>query len=227
LIETVEELESYSYSISHDMRAPLRSMHGFSQILLEECQNGLSAEHQSYLRKINSGAARLDQLIQDVLSYSLVSRTKFKLQPVNLDQLTRDVIEQYPGFQPPDVDIQIEGILPSVMANEATLTQCISNLLGNATKFVESGITPKVRIRAETLGNECRLWVSDNGIGISPKDLDRIFGIFVKIHPVDKYGGTGIGLSIVRKAAEKMGGKVGVESTLGQGSRFWLQLKKV
>jgi signal transduction histidine kinase len=227
LIETVEELESYSYSISHDMRAPLRSMHGFSQILLEECQNGLSTEHQSYLRKINSGASRLDQLIQDVLSYSLVSRTKFKLQPVNLDRLTRDVIEQYPGFQPPDVDIQIEGILPNVMANEATLTQCISNLLGNATKFVEPGITPKVRVRAETMGNECRIWFSDNGIGISPKDLDRIFGIFVKIHPVDKYGGTGIGLSIVRKATEKMGGKVGVESTFGQGSRFWLQLKKV
>jgi len=226
LIETVEELESYSYSISHDMRAPLRSMHGFSQILLDECQSSLSPEHQSYLRKINSGALRLDRLIQDVLSYSMVSRTKFKLQPINLDRLTRDVIEQYPGFQLPEVDIQIERVLPEVMANEATLTQCISNLLGNAIKFVEPEITPKIRIRAEAIGNECRIWFSDNGIGISAMDLDRIFGIFVKIHPAEKYGGTGIGLSIVRKAAEKMGGKVGVESTPGQGSRFWLQLKK-
>jgi signal transduction histidine kinase len=226
LVATVEELEGYSYSISHDMRAPLRSMQGFSQILLEECEGQLSPEHQSFLRKINSGALRLDRLIQDVLNYSLVSRSKFKLQPVDLDQLIRDIIEQYPGFQAPDVDIQVSGSLPKVMANEATLTQCISNLLGNAIKFVEPGITPRIRIRAETIDKECRIWFSDNGIGISASDLDRIFGIFVKIHPVEKYGGTGIGLSIVRKAAEKMEGKVGVESTLGQGSSFWLQLKK-
>ncbi len=225
LIQTVEELESYSYSISHDMRAPLRSMHGFSQILMDECSEGLSPEHFSYLKKINSGAERLDQLIRDVLSYSLVSRSKFKIQPLDLDRLTRDVLEQYPGFQAPDVNIQIEGRLPRVMANEATLTQCLSNLLGNAIKFVAQGAKPRVRISAETIGDECRIWFVDNGIGIASVDVDRIFGIFVKVHPTEKYGGTGIGLSIVRKAAEKMNGKVGVESTLHEGSRFWLQLK--
>ena len=225
LTETIEELERYSYSISHDMRAPLRSMSGFSQILMEECMDQLSPEHASYLRKINSGAVRLDRLIQDVLSYSLVSRTKFRLQPIDLQQLARDVIEQYPGFQLPDADIEIEGTLPRVMANEATLTQCISNLLGNAIKFVAPGTVPRIRIRAEPQGRECRIWFVDNGIGIAPVDLDRIFGIFVKVHSSDTYAGTGIGLSIVRKAAEKMGGSVGVESTLNEGSRFWLQLK--
>jgi two-component system sensor histidine kinase/response regulator len=223
LVESIEELERYSYSISHDMRAPLRSMHGFSEILLEDCQE-LSPEHQAHLRKISSGAVRLDRLIQDVLSYSVVSRSRFKLEPVDLHRLARDIIEQYPGFQPPDADVQIEGSLPRVMANEATLTQCISNLIGNAIKFVEPGTQPKVRLSAEPHGNETRIWFVDNGIGIAPADLNRIFGIFIKVHAAETYGGTGIGLSIVRKAAEKMRGQVGVESTLHAGSRFWLQL---
>jgi signal transduction histidine kinase len=125
----------------------------------------------------------------------------------------------------PDADVQIEGVLPNVLANEATLTQCVSNLVGNAIKFVKPGITPRVRIKAEAVGDESRIWFTDNGIGIAPADLDRIFGIFVKIHAPETYSGTGIGLSIVRKAAQKMGAKVGVESSLDSGSRFWLQLK--
>jgi signal transduction histidine kinase len=114
-----------------------------------------------------------------------------------------------------------------VWANEATLTQCISNLLGNAIKFVAPGEEPRVRIRAERLGEDARIWFEDNGIGIDPRDQERIFGIFVKVHPVQTYNGTGIGLSIVRRAAEKMGGKVGLESEPGKGSRFWLQLRAV
>lgn len=225
LTETIEELESYSYSISHDMRAPLRTMHGFSQILLEEAPEILSDEHKGFLNKISAGAARLDKLIQDVLSYSVIARSKFKVYPVDLDLLTREIIEQYPGFQMPDADVQIEGKLPRVMANEATLTQCISNLVGNAIKFVPPGNTPKVRIRAEVANEEVTIWFVDNGIGIAPEDLDRIFGIFIKIHSAETYAGTGIGLSIVRKSAEKMHGKVGVESTVGEGSRFWIKLK--
>jgi signal transduction histidine kinase len=199
-------------------------MFGFSEILLEECHD-LKPEHQRYLRKIVSGATRLDQLIQDVLSYSMISRSAFKLHPIDLDQLTRDIIEQYPGFQLPEADVGIEGHLPKVLANEAAMTQCVSNLVSNAIKFVKPGTTPQVRVRAERLGDETRVWFIDNGIGIAPADLDRIFGIFVKIHSPETYSGTGIGLSIVRKAAQKMNAKVGVESTLDSGSRFWLQLK--
>jgi two-component system sensor histidine kinase/response regulator len=227
LQETVQELERYSYSISHDMRAPLRAMKGYSEILIEEAAPGMSAEHQAYLLKIASAAKRLDRLIEDVLSYSLLSRSKFKLTPIDADQLVREIIEQYPGLQPPDADIRIEGRLPMVWANEAILTQCISNLLGNAIKFVPPKVTPRVVVRVEITGEEVTFWFEDNGIGIAPRDLDRIFGIFVRVHSTESYRGTGIGLSIVRRAAEKMGGKVGVESTLGQGSRFWLQIRTV
>lgn len=225
LTETVDDLERYSYSISHDLRAPLRTMNGYSQILVEECEGILPPEQFGFVKKIAAGALRLDRLIQDVLNYSVVAKSKFKLQPVDLDQLVRDIIEQYPGFQLPQADVQIEGTLPRVMASEAPLTQCISNFIGNALKFVEPGVVPRVRIRAEVKGGDCLIWFVDNGIGIAPADLDRIFGIFVKVHPSDSYAGTGIGLSIVRKAAQKMSGEVGVESVVGSGSRFWLRLK--
>jgi two-component system sensor histidine kinase/response regulator len=225
LQDTVQELERYSYSISHDMRAPLRAMKGYADVLIEEAAPQMSEEHQAFLHKISSASQRLDRLIEDVLSYSLLSRSKFNLKSVNADELIREIIEQYPGFQPPEVDIRIEGKLPVVWANEATLTQCVSNLLGNAIKFVPKDRKPAIVIRADVHNKETRIWIEDNGIGIAPHDLERIFGIFVKVHSASSYAGTGIGLSIVRRAAEKMGGQVGVESTLGQGSRFWLKLK--
>jgi two-component system sensor histidine kinase/response regulator len=227
LQETVQELERYSYSISHDMRAPLRAMKGYSDILLEEAGPKIAPEHQAFLQKIASAAKRLDRLIEDVLSYSLLSRSKFKLTPVDSDQLIREIIEQYPGLQLPEADIRIEGQLPMVWANEAILTQCISNLLGNAIKFVPAKVTPMIVVRAEVSGEDATFWFEDNGIGIAPRDLDRIFGIFVQVHSSESYRGTGIGLSIVRRAAEKMGGQVGVESTLGEGSRFWLKIRTV
>jgi signal transduction histidine kinase len=146
---------------------------------------------------------------------------------MDMDRLTREIIEQYPGMQSPEADVQIEGALPRVWANEATLTQCVSNLLGNAIKFVVPGEKPHVRIRAERSKEFVRIWFEDKGIGIAARDQERIFGIFVKVHPTQTYNGTGIGLSIVRRAAEKMGGKIGVESELGSGSRFWLELRAV
>jgi signal transduction histidine kinase len=225
LQDTVQELERYSYSISHDMRAPLRAMKGYSEVLLEEAAGSLSEEHQGFLHKISSASIRLDRLIEDVLSYSLLSRSKFKLKPIDADALIREIIDQYPGFQQPEVNIEIKGKLPVVWANEATLTQCISNLLGNAIKFVPTGTQPHIVLRAEVRDKEATIWVEDNGIGIAPNDLERIFGIFVKVHSAESYAGTGIGLSIVRRAAEKMGGQVGVESALNQGSRFWIKLK--
>jgi signal transduction histidine kinase len=110
-----------------------------------------------------------------------------------------------------------------LMANEAALTQCISNLLGNAAKFVAQGVKPVVRIWAEEAEGRVKLWFKDNGIGIAPQDYQRIFDIFQRVDR--SHDGTGIGLAIVKKAAERMGGKVGVESTFGQGTSFWLDLQ--
>lgn len=225
LQETVSELDSYSYSISHDMRAPLRAMTGYAEILIEECGGSLDEEHRNFLHKISSAARRMDRLIEDVLGYSRISRSRFTLEPIDVDRLTREIIELYPGMQPDEATIEIQGKLPVVQANEALLTQCISNLLSNAIKFMPPGIKPHIRVRGEVENGEAVLWFEDNGIGIAPEDAERIFGIFVKVHSSEVYVGTGIGLSIVRKSVEKMSGKVGVDSEVGKGSRFWLKLR--
>lgn len=224
LTETIAELETYSYSISHDMRAPLRAMRGYADILVEECSGALDGRHRGYLTRIASAAERMDQLIQDVLTYSVTARQTFPLEPIDIDRLIREIIEQYPVFKSARAKIVIDDRLPPVRGNVAALTQVLSNLLTNAVKFVPAGETARVRIRAEDLSGQIRIWVEDSGIGIPVDDRERIFGMFTKLHPPERYEGTGIGLSIVRKAVEKMGGTVGVESEEGKGSRFWFQL---
>ena len=227
LRESIGELEGFSYSVSHDMRAPLRAMQSYSQYLLDEYSSKLDEKGVGYLHQIMRSAVRLDRLIQDVLSYTRILRSPLPMEPVDLDRLVRDIIETYPNGQPIKPEIQIKGKLPKVVGNEALLTQCVSNLLGNGAKFVSPGTTPHLEISAETMQDaSIRVWFKDNGIGIAPENHERIFRLFERIHPSTQYEGTGIGLTIVRKATERMGAQVGFESELGKGSNFWIQLKK-
>jgi signal transduction histidine kinase len=135
------------------------------------------------------------------------------------------VVDQYPGLQSSEVTITVESPLLPVLGHEASLTQCVANLLNNALKFVAPGSNPHVRIWTEAVAEDVKCFFEDNGIGISPGNLSRIFGIFQRIHAPSEYEGTGIGLAIVRKSIERMSGTVGVESEPGKGSTFWLQLK--
>jgi PAS domain S-box-containing protein len=226
LRETVGELEAFSYSVAHDMRAPLRAMQGFAGILQEDESEHLSETGMDYLRRIAASANRLDLLIRDVLSYSQISRGDLRLDPVNVERLLHDILESYPNLQSAKAEIQVEGSIPKVIANTAALTQVISNLLGNAVKFVKPGVRPQVRIHAEEKGEYVRVWFDDNGIGV-PKELrEKIFEIFQRLNPPSEYDGTGIGLAIVRKALERMHGRVGVESEPAHGSQFWIELKR-
>jgi signal transduction histidine kinase len=222
LNEMIGDLEAFSYSIVHDMRAPLRAMQGFAQLLAEE--SAISETSFDYVRRIKNAAQRMDRLIQDGLSYSRMMRVDLPLAPTDVAALIRGMIDTYPGFQPPEVIIEFEGTFPAVQGNEAGLTQCISNLLDNAVKFHAPGVTPHLRIWAETRNGHVRLFFKDNGIGIPPEAHGKIFEIFHRLDP--KVPGTGIGLAIVKKAAERMGGKVGVISAPGEGSTFWLELAR-
>jgi PAS domain S-box-containing protein len=227
LRDTICELEGFSYSVSHDMRAPLRAMQSFAQFLVDEYGSKLDEQGINYLHQIMRSAVRLDRLIQDVLSYTRILHAKLPMECVDLDRLVRDIIQTHPNGQPVQPEIQIKGTLPKVVGNEALLAQCISNLLSNAAKFVSPGTVPHVDVSAEAIEDDLiRLWFKDNGIGISPENHDRIFRLFERIHPAAEYEGTGIGLTIVRKAAERMGAEVGFESKLGKGSNFWMQLTK-
>jgi PAS domain S-box-containing protein len=225
LQETIGELEMFSYTVAHDMRAPLRAMAGFAQILQEDFGNTLPPEAKSHIIHITSAAARMDMLIQDVLTYTTILHSEIKLSVVDLDILVRQVIQTYPQLHTGEVQIEIEELLPKVLGHPATISQCISNLLTNAVKFVNPGAKPRVKVRAVEHDSCIRVWVEDNGIGIEPKDHKRIFQMFERVH--NEYEGTGIGLAIVRKSIERSRGKVGVESALGEGSKFWLEFKRI
>ena len=220
LRDIVEELEHFSYTITHDMRAPLRAMQLFGEILKEEYGARLDDTGRDYLRRITDAAARMDALVLDALDYSKAVRTQLPLEPIDAGLIVKSIVESYPQFQSPHADIQVFGNFPLVQANAAGLVQCFSNLLENAVKFVEPGTLPQVKVWAEERGNDIRFWVEDNGIGISREQQQRVFVMFQRLSK--KYQGTGVGLALVRKVAERMQGRVGFESEPGQGSRFWL-----
>ncbi|MDB6036783.1 MAG: sensor signal transduction histidine kinase [Verrucomicrobiales bacterium] len=225
LLEKNGELETFSYSISHDLRAPLRTMQGFAAILLEDYGSKFETEGKSYLQRIASSAAQLDRLIQDVLDYSRLSCNPKELAIFDLDKMLREIVETYPNFRVANIEISASSA--QVRGYAVALGQCISNLLGNAIKFVPAGRVPRVKVWTEVKKGRIRLWVEDNGIGILPEDQEKIFDIFTRVQGNGDYEGTGLGLSMVKKAVERMGGRVGVESELGQGSRFWIELDYV
>jgi PAS domain S-box-containing protein len=224
LLEMVAELESWSYSIAHDMRAPLRSMHNFSGFLLHDYGPQLDPIASDYLQRIRVAAQRMDAYINDLLDYGKVGRGRFPLETVNTEQLIVEILDTYPNLQSPKCSIEVQRPLPPVKANASALTQVFSNLLGNAVKFVKPDVVPKVRVWADQKGPWVRLWVEDNGIGITKSAQSRVFGMFQRLHPASAYEGTGIGLAIVRRAVERMGGTVGLESEPNRGSRFWVEL---
>jgi len=224
LQDTIAELEHFSYSITHDMRAPLRAMQGFGSMLQSDSGDRLTPKSADYLRRIVNAARRMDALIRDSLQYAKVVREKIPLAIVEPAPVLRGVLESYPNLQPPKVKIQVEEPLPRVIANEGGLAQCFSNLSVNAIKFVKAGQIPKIRVWAEGRGESVRFWFEDNGIGIPKEYQERIFGMFQQLDR--SYEGTGIGLALVRKTAERMDGRVGVESEPGKGSRFWLEFKR-
>lgn len=224
LNEAVHELEAFSYSVSHDLRAPLRTIRGFTELALEEAGDRLNEEERGYLDRVRRASARLERLISDLLAYTRISKTKIELRPIDLHALVSDIQREHPEFQPPRAEVGIEeGLLPA-MGNEAYLTQCVTNLLGNAVKFVPEGVKPVVRIWTERHGGMVRLYVKDNGIGIPPERLSRAFEMFERLHTTGSYEGTGVGLAIVRRAVQRMKGSVGVTSKVGEGTTFWIEL---
>jgi signal transduction histidine kinase len=227
LEETNQALQAFAYSVSHDLRAPLRAMQGFSEALLDDYGDRLDETGRDYARRVVAAAERMDRLISDLLSYSRVSRTEMTPQNVPLDTAVGEARQGLEtALRERGGAIRVDGPLPPVKAHRPTLVQVIANLLGNALTFTAPGVAPRVRVWAEPRNGQVRLWVEDNGIGIAPEHHERIFRVFERLHGIESYAGTGVGLAIVRKGVERMGGQVGVESAPGAGSRFWIELPR-
>ncbi len=223
LREAVAQMEEFSYTVSHDLRAPLRAMQTYSEALLDEHSGQLDESGLHYLNRIAANARRLDKMVLDLLTYSRITRSDLKMAPVPLDRLAREIVENYPGMQPAEADIVIEP-LGTVLGHEPSLVQAVANLLTNAVKFVAPGVRPCIRVWGEAKGSRRRIWFEDNGIGIPLAVQPRLFQMFERIAPSSDYEGNGVGLAIVRKALQRMGGAVGMESDGTTGSRFWFEL---
>jgi signal transduction histidine kinase len=222
LTEAVHELETFSYSLSHDMRAPLRAMGGFAEVLQQKYAEDLPSEAHQLLQRIADAAKRLDLLLKESLTYYRAPRESPPVQATDLAPLLDALTTEYPQLAHEGV-LTIHHPLQRVLAHPPSLTQALANLLSNALQFAHPERKLRIQLRTEALDGRVRIWVEDNGIGIAQEDLEKIWNLFTRVHP-ERFEGAGIGLPLVRKAIERIGGTVGVESKEGQGSRFWLEL---
>ncbi len=218
-------LEAFGYSVSHDLRTPLRNMQSLAQALEEDYRDRLDEAGRDFCHRIILASRKMDTLINDLLTYSRLTRAELPLGRVDLDGVVAEVQANLAEpIRETQARVTVEGPLPSVYGHRTTVVQMVANLVANALKFVAPGVPPEVRIRAEDRGEFVRLQVEDNGLGIAPEHRDRIFKVFERLHGEESYPGTGIGLAIVRKGAERLGGRAGVASEPGRGSRFWIDL---
>jgi len=223
-LSSVEEL---LYTIAHDLRAPNRHMQSFAQLLLLEHADRLDDTARDYLSRIAAAAARNDELIRDLLEYGRLSHEAVSLAPVDLRQTVQAVLRAVAGeIQQRRAHVHFDRAdWPRVVGNERLLEQILTNCVSNALLYAPPDREPEIAISAESEGGKAVLRVQDNGVGIPPEQIDRVFEPFIRLPNETNAPGTGMGLAIVKKAAERLNGAVGADSTLGKGSCFWLELQ--
>jgi PAS domain S-box-containing protein len=221
--KTNAELEAFSYSVSHDLRSPLRAIEGFTDIVLTDFGGQLPAQVVELLQNVALSATRMNRLVEDLLNYSRLSRIEIEPAPVNVAAALKAATEQIDARLRGKIKVSVDPAF-MVSANMATLTQSLFNLISNGLKFYPAGQTPHVEVTARREDRNIVVQVCDEGIGIAPKHLERIFQVFERLHSREEYPGTGIGLAIVKRGIERMGGKIRVESEPGKGSRFYISL---
>ncbi len=226
LAEVNRELEAFCYSVSHDLRAPLRHVNGFSLILLEEYAPQLSPEVQGYLRRISGGAQMMGRLVDDLLHLSRVGRQGLVLENTNLQDLLNDVRN---SLQEDTKKREIEwriGTLPCVKCDAGLIKLALVNLLLNALKFTRSRSPAVIEVGTEITSGEESIFVRDNGVGFDPRYTNKLFGVFQRLHTQEEFEGTGIGLATVQRIIHKHGGRIWAEGELDRGAAFHFTLQK-
>lgn len=218
------ELEAFSYTVSHDLKAPLRGIDGYSQLLEEEHGERLDDEGRQFIRRIRRGVQQMGALISDLLDYSRMERRAMEHQEVALLPLVELVLEGHSAdIAAAGTAVHLEVQPMTLQLDREGLAVVLRNLVGNAVKFSQSNPQPVVEIGARSESGRRLLWVKDNGVGFDMKYHDRIFGIFQRLQRTEDYAGTGVGLALVAKAVQRMGGRVWAESVPGQGATFHLE----
>jgi signal transduction histidine kinase len=225
LLQTVQSLEGVLYHVAHDLRAPLRALSALTQILMGSLGPRLAGEEQSCLQRIMAAAKRMDRLTLDLLDYGRLGHVALNPKPTDLRNLLgRVVSDLQPDIEAKQAEVQVIAPMAVVQTDESLLGPAVAELLQNALRFSAPGSPPRVLVRSELLERRVRIWVQDNGIGIEPQYQQRIFRIFEQLYPREGEDSTGMGLAVVAKTMERLGGSAGVESEPRQGSRFWLEL---
>jgi PAS domain S-box-containing protein len=227
LAERTRQMETFTYSVSHDLKAPLRGIDGYSRLLLEDYSGRLDEEGRTFLTTIRQATDQMRQLIEDLLAYSRMERRSLassKVHPLALVQTL--LVERSEDIHACGISVTLNMPDVVVKADPDGLAQVLRNLLDNALKFTGKTPDPQIAIGGQEKEKTCILWVRDNGIGFDMRYHDRIFEIFQRLHPIEDYPGTGIGMAIVLKAMERMGGRVWAESAPGKGATFYLEVPK-
>ncbi|MBS0419328.1 MAG: CHASE3 domain-containing protein [Proteobacteria bacterium] len=218
------ELESFSYSVSHDLRSPLRAIDGYSLMLEEDYAPQLDDTARRYIQTIRAGSQRMAALIDDLLTFSRLSRQALNRQTVDMTMLARraaaEVLENQPQPKP---NVTIPD-LPPVLGDPALLRQVWTNLISNAVKYSAKSATPQVQVRAAAEGRQVRYEIEDNGVGFDMKYADKLFGVFQRLHSMDEYPGTGVGLAIVQRIISRHQGAVSAKGERGKGATFGFTL---
>jgi PAS domain S-box-containing protein len=221
-----KELEAFSFSVSHDLRTPLRAIDGFSQILLEDYEAKLDAEGCRLLHVVRDNTRKMGALIDDILKFSRAGRTALSCAEIDMAALAREVYSELQSSMPTEnLQLEIDAI-PPVQCDRAMMRQVFANLLSNALKFSHTRETPEVRVGSFIEGGETVYFVRDNGVGFDMQYADKLFGVFQRLHGVDEFEGTGIGLAIVKRIVVRHGGRVWAEGKPGQGASFYFSLRQ-
>jgi signal transduction histidine kinase len=225
LNESNRQLQEFCYTLAHDLRAPLRSIQGFADIVVADHGAELNEETRMGMERIRNSAERMGRLILDLLAYTDLGRADFHRQAVDLEAVCREVRRMFADeIKRTDAETSVELTAKYVLADRAGVERVLVNLMANALKFSDSRRRPCIQIVSQSKPPRVRVSVTDNGIGIDSRYRELIFGVFERLSPGGQLTGTGIGLAIVKRCVEKMGGSVGVDSTPGKGSSFWFEL---
>jgi signal transduction histidine kinase len=220
-----EDLEAFIRAMSHDLRASLRAITMFAETLTQSEAGRLGVEGKEDLQRIRSAAQEMRELIDSLLNFSRLGRGEVRYEPIDLRSYIETCLRNLHGeIRNRNANIRVKGRARTVQADPTLLKIALTNLLSNAIKFVPQGVQPDIVVSTSTSQDLCRIEIHDNGVGISREDQQRIFLPFVRLYSEEEFPGIGLGLSAVRKAVELMGGRVGVESKPGRGSRFWIEL---